>query len=1180
MTDMQTLEPLHFPLTGTQLIEASAGTGKTYTITALYLRLLLGHADGGSATPLGPEQILVVTFTEAATGELRDRIRSRIADAHLAFLLGRSDDPFVQQLIDATEDRARAVKLLANAAQQMDEAAVFTIHGFCQRMLKRHAFESGALFETELTQEGEQLLQQAVTDFWRAEIYPMPADIAAKVLCTWATPAALNGALRNLWSTPELRLEPDLSDVDIRACYAAYRQQRDDLRREWQAADMDELFGVIQASGVNKRSYSKKNTPNWIAQVGAFLSSERPEPDPKLDRTALDKLTQSALCASAGSAAAPMHPLFEQIEALLAAIVPLQAIMLSKAYREVQRRFSLHKHRNNLLTFDDLLGQLDRALAAENGSLLAQAIRQQFPRALIDEFQDTDPLQYRIFSRIYAGEADTGLVMIGDPKQAIYAFRGADIFTYIRARRQVTAPYTLETNWRSTQAMIAAVNHLFAQAQAPFIYEQDIRFQPVRTAGKSDKTPFNRSGVTQPAMTLWYEADEEPISRQQYLARFARATAVEIEQLLDGTHAIGERPLVAGDLAVLVRDRFEADAVRSALSEMGRPCVYLSNSDSVFSTREALDLLLILQAVQEPYNERFVRAALATALLQLDAEALDRLNHDERAWEAAVTEFEEYQQRWTRLGVLPMLHRLLQRRQLAAQMLSRPDGERRLTDLLHLGELLQQASAGVESAAGLLRWYVERLNNPNGRLEAQQLRLESDRNLVTLVTIHKSKGLEYPVVFLPFPCSMRESKTALYHDEQGAAVFDLNAAQEHLERAEQERLAEDLRLLYVALTRSVYRCYLGLADVKIARSKDKLDKTALGYLLMQQGCSLEQGAQRLADGCDGITLQLPPLAEPQRDMFAQSDSTAPALAARPFHHTIKRDWRVTSYSALSSSHGAAQPLPERGVLDLEVAGEQDSGVSAEHTIFTFPKGARAGTFLHSVFEELDFPTAGGEALNVWLAQQLTLAGYEEHWQAVLCGLVADVLDTDLDGHGLRLRNLGAGDKVVEMEFMLSANGLECAALEALTRRYDPLSERAGRLHFERVRGMLKGFIDLVFRHDGRYYVVDYKSNHLGSSVSDYSRDAMAAAMIDHRYDLQYQLYTLALHRLLQLRIPDYDYERDFGGVFYLFLRGMGEGDNGVYGCRPPLALVEGLDRLFSGDTGKAGGEEGKKEGEV
>ncbi|WP_415903256.1 exodeoxyribonuclease V subunit beta [Neptuniibacter sp. QD29_5] len=1170
MTSVLPLEPFTFPLKGQQLIEASAGTGKTYTITALYLRLLLGQGDI-SDKPLGPDQILVVTFTEAATEELRDRIRSRIVDARNAFLLPDVSDPFLDQLKQNTADHEQAIKLLEQAIRQMDEAAIFTIHGFCQRMLKQHAFESGSLFESELTQDDQSLIRSAAIDFWRNTIYPLSGPLSSLVMRYWSSPESLMMEIRGLLSR-SVRVTPDLSDQDLAEAYDARLEALNEFKQAW-LQNEDDLVTLVQSSGVNKRSYTKANLPKWIAQIDDYAASEQLEPNKKLVTT-LQKFTSSVLQEKTPEGAEfPQHYLFEQLETLLEGAVPVKEILLSRALKEVRQRLARAKKQYQVQTFDDLLIDLHQALYSNSGESLAGAICDQFPVAMIDEFQDTDPLQYGIFSTLYKDVNRHALIMIGDPKQAIYAFRGADIFTYIQARRQVPQTFTLETNWRSTTSMVEGVNHLFQSADSAFIYDEDIPFIPVKAADKAGKR-LKIQNVEPPALTLWHQESDEPLNNAQYLATYAQATASEIDRLLSGNTLIGDRKLQGSDIAVLVRDRFEAEEIRRALAVYEHPCVYLSNKDSVFKSQEAIELSLLLTAIENPLNDRALKAALATEFMQLDMHDLDRLNHDELGWEKVITEFSDYREIWLRLGVLPMLSRLIHQRNLAAMTLEQVSGERRLTNMLHLAELLQQASAEREGVAGLIRWFNEQISQPSGGGDEQILRLESERNLVTIVTVHKSKGLEYPVVFLPFACRFKEQKSAFYHDESGEAVLDLKAEPEALKEADKERLAEELRLLYVALTRAVYSCYIGISHIKIGNSKkSRLIDSALGFLLLQSGIELDEALQTLEQPA-AIQVLTPPNYGSQKDLFAVEEEQTAQLEARNFQRKIDRDWRVSSYSALSTHQ--ASHIPELPGLDLEVAAEGQEQVEEvipdEDNIFTFPRGANAGTFLHSVFEEISFARyqqvmLESDEYRTQLHDQLQVAGYEERWQCVIEKLIEDVLATDLNGQGLRLNQINDEDRLVEMEFMLSAEHITVGRLESLIRRYDPLAAKAKPLSFEPLRGLLKGFIDLLFRDGEKYYVLDYKSNHLGYEASSYTQEAIKESMIDHRYDLQYLLYTLAVHRLLKQRIPDYDYERHFGGVYYLFLRGMdGESTNGVFHDKPDIELIEKLDLMFAGEV--------------
>ncbi|BEE19591.1 RecBCD enzyme subunit RecB [Aeromonas enteropelogenes] len=1180
------LNTLRFPLHGERLIEASAGTGKTYTIAGLYLRLLLGHGplieegeDAGQPSaherPLSVTEILVVTFTEAATAELRGRIRGRIHEARLAFMRGQSTDALLAQLLEEVEDHELAARRLLAAERQMDEAAVFTIHGFCQRMLKQNAFESGALFETEFLTDDSQLRLQAVSDYWRAEFYPVDKTLASAVRALWPSPAALLREMNGWLDNSELEMRPPAGDETLAARHQVAMSRIAAVKEAW-LAQVDEIRR--QTDGHISR-YTGKNYEGWLAKIADWAQDETSGyAIPK----ELERFGQTVLEANLKKGGdVPTLLLFSEIDALLASRPGIRDLILQRAAVVVRSRMQASKRQAHQLSFDDLLKDLDGALGSSLGERLCERIRATYRVAMIDEFQDTDPQQYRIFHRLYGGHQDTALLMIGDPKQAIYGFRGADIFTYIQARRNVSAHYTLGRNWRSSGALVAAVNGLFERAKDPFIYEADIPFLPVEAQGKSKALLLE--GETAPVLHCWQLTGQPIFNRGDYQSKMARATAAEIHRLLtlarEGKALIGSEPVKAGDIAVLVRTGAEGKLVQQELARLAIASVYLSNRESVLEQVEAREILLILHACQNPSEERSLRAALATGLFDLDAKALDELASDERAWESAVQEFMEYRKVWHRRGVLAMLRALLHRRNLASSLLASPYGERRLTNFLHLGELLQQVSSELDGEYALLRWLGEAVNRQSGQDAEQILRLESERKLVQIVTIHKSKGLEYPLVFLPFICSHRSADTPLYHeaDEAGnRTILDLTGAEDSLAEADKERLAEDLRLLYVALTRGVYATWLGLAPVRSGNGKSEktdLHQTAIGYLLQKgeegDAATLATALSALAQDLPGVAVGEPSLTRPAPLPPEEEQLGEPQV--RRFGGTLERDWWISSYSGLAAQgHGHSKGVLANPGFDDEVVTEaaalatEEPVQAPQPSIFTFPKGARPGTLLHSLFETIDFQSAGGEPLAQHIATLLAQDGFDDSWAQVLQQQVEAVLDTPLEtgfGDPVRLRDLAPERKQVELEFFLPMGRVTASTLTALCQQHDPLSRGNKPLSFATVQGMLKGFIDLVFEWQGRWYLLDYKSNHLGMSPTDYSRPALELAMVEHRYDLQYQLYSLALHRLLALRLPGYDFDQHFGGVFYLFLRGMPQG--GIFHTRPSRELVLGLDRLFS-----------------
>jgi exodeoxyribonuclease V beta subunit len=935
----------------------------------------------------------------------------------------------------------------------------------------------------------------------------------------------------------------------------------------------------------------------------------------------LVKFSQNELNSKTKTGAVPEHTTFELIDVLLKQDISLKNTLLIKATAWIKDNLQKTKQQHMLLGFDDLLTRLDHALQVSTDGYLGEQIKVQYPIALIDEFQDTDPVQYRIFDNIYkrldciqtaSNDSDltrSGLFMIGDPKQAIYSFRGADIFTYMTARNAVSAHYSLNFNYRSSPDMIDAVNGFFQYKKAPFIYEQDIPFHPVKApAIKRKKLVVNNPDDDQ-QKALQFLHINGGLSSDAFRYASAQATVNEIKTLLvlaqQGKAYLedeqgNQSPILANNISVLVRTGNEANIVRKALLEENINSVYLSLKESVFASTLAQDLLRLLMACLHPGNERYLRSAIACNLFSLTSYQIYETFSDTLKWEAKIADFNRYKTIWEENGILVMLQQCFHEQGISANLLSthteQRQGERLLTDLLHLSELLQKNSMVYEGAFALLRWFSEQISNAKNEQGEQKQRLESEKELVQVSTLHKSKGLEYDIVFIPFSGLYREPKECLFHDNQQRLVFDLDGDEQHKEIAAKELLAEDIRLLYVGLTRSIYRCYLGIGPYKRGRAKTSpLTKSALGYLTIKADQELPAGddhqlqiaLQHVCASSENIGVRSEPQAVDQ-DYAAVSLSLDQLVAPKKFTGKIEKNWWVTSYSALSRFH-SSPTLEDKQTKKVgdenakmvnvsEVASVSSVAINpiaekntAEKNIFSFPRGAKHGTFLHELFEEIDFQNYQTEVWLPWLIDRLTVNNYEqpEEWAPIVNDWIINILAHPLaatDLPDLSLSQLSAEQKKVEMQFFIPMQPIEATSINRLISFYDPLSARAGALQFNQVQGMLKGFIDLTFEYQGQYFIMDYKSNYLGDSLSDYSEQAMADAIVDHRYDFQYQLYTLALHRLLRSRLADYDYGQHIGGVFYTFLRGMqGETGAGVYFTKPKFELIDKLDKLLTGE---------------
>jgi exodeoxyribonuclease V beta subunit len=1204
---------LRFPLHGSQLIEASAGTGKTFTISALYLRLVLGHGgDAGFARELLPPQILVVTFTDAATKELRDRIRTRLAEAARFFRdeIAAPDSLIAELRSQFSADQWSAcASRLDIAAQWMDEAAVSTIHSWCQRMLREHAFDSGSLFTQTLETDHSDLLSEVLRDYWRRFCYPMSGDALNWVRANWSSPSALLPRVRALFGSDRSVATQEPAEL-IAASLLERREHLTSLKAPWAAWAAELLvicLDAVSSKAVDGRKMQERYFRPWFDKISTWASDDSLE---QLDLgTGFTRLTPDGF-AEAWKGEPPVHPALEAMLELKAAIDGLptpDAAVIEHAAQWVGARFEEEKRRRAEMGFDDMLLRLDAALRGPGGERLATLIREQFPVALIDEFQDTDPVQYRIFDSIYQLEdssPDTGLFLIGDPKQAIYAFRGADIFTYLRARKATTGRWhTLDTNFRSSDAMVEAVNHVFARAeQSPagrgaFLFRDGesnpVPFASVKSQGR--KEVFQVDGQPLPALNVWQLESEQPVAGATYRQQLAATCASQIVHLLNegqqgraGFAKPGEalRGVLPADIAILVRDGKEAQAVRGELSARGVRSVYLSDKDSVFAAQEAHDLLAWLKACAEPDSERTLRGALACITLNLSLSELEQLNQDELAWEARVMQFRGYRTIWRTQGVLPMLRRLLHDFHLPQTLISRNDGERILTNLLHLSELLQQAAAELDGEQALIRHLSEHLALSGQAGEEQILRLESDEQLVKVVTIHKSKGLEYPLVFLPFICSSKPvdgSRLPLhFHDADGNPQISLKPTEALIEQADNERLAEDLRLLYVALTRACHACWLGVTDLKRgAGGGSVLHRSALGYLLgggaaLSESTGLSIWLRELAQDCTAVNILALPA--PTAETFSPPRNDATLLKPRQPKRRAAENWWIASYSALrigdSLSDGdespdspQAQKLFDDERLDPDAPREV---LVSGGDIHRFPRGPNPGTFLHGLLE-----WAGREGFEVAAADPVKLEKAvgsrcnRRGWQGWIPTL------TDWMQHLLSVPlALGVGEPAVslaqlthyqiEMEFWFACHKVDVAKMDALVRRHTHIGMPRAAAEAASLNGMFKGFIDLTFEHQGRYYVADYKSNWLGPDDESYTEQAIVASMLDNRYDLQYVLYLLALHRQLKARLADYDYDRHMGGALYLYLRGNRAASHGAYFTRPPRELIESLDLLFQG----------------
>ena len=1202
--------PLDAPLAGGLVIEASAGTGKTYALTTVAARAVVEAA-------LPMDRMLVVTFTVAAAGELRHRLR-RTLTAAAAAIGGAGDDDQAVDLVERWQregvPRGVAEQRLAGAIRDLDRACVTTIHGFCQRLLTDFAFDGNTPFGFEVAGDDRPAVAAAVRDFWRslAEAPPAMLQHAAVSGFTLAelTPWAER---RHAKAGLEIRgAGPGTEAID--AATTAWQRAFEQAGDAW-LAGRDDL-----ASAIGKLSWRKNSVPKMKRHFGdlerAFATGDAGALS--LADAGYFGAAQLERILIKGQRLPPL-PLLQRFDELGAAAKGLEAQLdawLRCQYRDlldaVRRTLRDNAWRDRRLGFNALLAEAARALEGSDGAVLAAQLRERFPLALIDEFQDTDALQADIFRRIYhasagADEATGGLVTVGDPKQSIYAFRGADVFAYLRTSRAAgtATRLRLDTNHRSTPGLVRAVNALFA-GRRPFLLPA-LPFEPVRPRSTASEQPAAAEADRPLQLRLLSVGEgEERLDKAQCEQRSAEDAAGEIATLLrrGGTELLG-RPPTGGDIAVLVRTRAQGAAMARALRNLGVQSVQAEDA-SVFATAQAeqiewlLDALAALDRGEAAAHEagQRLRTALAGDAFGLDLAELAALVDDDAAWSAWQQRARQWAGIWRQGGVAALLRHLLFAPPVfgAATLLRAATGVRQLTNHLHLAELLQQAeSAEHLSPAAVVEWLAARREAPAE--EATQLRLESDEDLVRIVTVHRSKGLEFPVVFCPFVWyrrrqARRDAPTAEYHDDtlpELPEVLDLQPDDAARRRQRVEDYAEELRLFYVAVTRARKRCVVawmlapdaGEAPLAWLLHGRRGDDPAVAVKSTRQHVAQlgepewEAEVRRFAEDAEGIAVAAP---ETKEDGGAPLASAAapPAPTARRFSRQLRPRRQMTSYSALLAEAGAATTAAEHVEVeraDHDQRAEQqtadpDLDAQGREGFFAFPRGRRAGDCLHELFEHSGEPPAEfAERCERALARR----GLDAGWAEVAGAMVANARATPLapasaGARGFRLAEVVRS--VAEMEFHLPAAGLDRGSLGRCLAEAGYEDPFAGLGAGEDIHGFLHGYVDLVAEHGGRWYVVDYKSNWLGNGVDAYGRDAVAAAMRRGGYRLQYLLYLVALHRHLRLRLPGYDYETHIGGAYYLFVRGMRPERPGhaVWFDAPPRRCIAAIDACLAGTS--------------
>lgn len=1122
------------PLSGSNLIEASAGTGKTYSIAILVLRLILEQK-------LSIKKILMVTFTKAAVAELEERIRLFVRTAYKSAHQEEVEDPTIKLLVDravAQWGQEEVIELLKEAKLLLDETSVMTIHSFCQKTLNEFAFETNQLFGAETLQDTSSLIEDEVNRFWREKITTMNPTLlkflkgerfkkegdklSRKVLVRFIE-THLNGQ-RYINFDPKISYAfPESESKAVFAELLTIEEQKSIFLEGLYQEVIDSINELIERC--NSNSYAKKNVLPLIHQPEAFLDYLKDKAEAaayiiKVFPDWLDKIAEADAFQSSIS------------NRVMEVLNRLYCILIQDSIQHIVQ----HKEKNNVLSFNDMIEQLHRSLTGKGNEKLVAELQEKYSAVFIDEFQDTDKLQYEIFHTAFG--QNTTLFYIGDPKQSIYAWRQADLNTYFKAAREVSNKYGMNHNYRSSAPLIEAMN-LFFKPSADFdtFYYQGekegIVYHNVDSPNNSKGVLLNKDREDFPITIVENKGSDE---------RYQTVVA-QIIQLLEGKDYLIEkngqkRRIEASDIGILVRYNGEGRKIKAHLAKHGIPAITIDDS-KVLQSQEAKYVYYLLNAFYES-NVSTINKALLNPLTGYTRLEILQLDQDEE-----LKNFKRYGLLWKEDGIYATLMQFIVDYGVKGSLLNNisGNGKRIITNLYQLIEILHKVHSSKNfSQLELINWLKRGLEGMKLEGDEFEQRIESDEKAIEIVTIHKSKGLEYNIVFAPFLDLKSENDRdfcSFKDDSTGEYLFGIteNLTDEYCEMVEKQLEQENRRLIYVAITRAVYKCY-------ITRYTYYQNNTSLIPFVKSIQTSQEQ----------------PGLINFSQSMevdkgYRYSESTDQRFSIPSYADQFnlnERYWRKLSYSSL-----ARKPVytkKQNAFIDLK---------DYESFIFKkLQKGNITGNLLHHIFENIDF--TNGQYWERYIHASLIrfMPKQLENYKTSLVQLLEEVLNAKIEiaNQEFRLSELPKDKRLNELEFDFNVPAFNTQTLNSLSTMEYPFSVNS----YGELEGIMNGKMDLFFEHDGLFYILDWKSNFLGDSLDFYSREVLNEVMFENNYHLQYLIYTIAAKKYLEQRLPNFDYEKHFGGVIYLFVRGLRKDSNsGIFVCKPELNRINELENVLS-----------------
>ncbi|WP_168895746.1 exodeoxyribonuclease V subunit beta [Enterobacteriaceae endosymbiont of Macroplea mutica] len=1170
----QEFNPYKMHLQGQYLIEASAGTGKTFTIVIVYLRLILGlYKPKLYSTPLTVQNILVVTFTEMAACDLYKRIVNSIQILLRACINGSSKYQMINILLSEIKDLMQAKKILLQAIKNIHKASIYTIHSFCQRILNLKSYDITHNVITIMNNELELYwIHQAITQFWHEHIQSLPMQIVKIFFKKFKTPKyLLQSILPFFYHYKHLNIKSNTYNIHFTKQFKHNINYINIMKKSWQLYYKN-ILHIIHDSDINKYLYNKRSLIKWITEINVWAITNT------LDNSypiKLKKFSQKNLILHSIKCP-PKHILFTKIDIFLNKIVSLKHLILSQVVEYINNFIKIKKIKTRQISFDDLLNILLNRLNSTLGISIAQDIQKKYPVVLLDEFQDTSIEQYNIFQKIYLNNIHNSLLIyIGDPKQSIYAFRNADVFTYLQAKQKIQYCYTLQYNWRSSSTMTNSINNLFMNRSNPFLLK-NIYFRPLKYIQEKYNYNLIIHNKIQPGITFWFDMHED--NNMCFKQKIAYICAKNIyETLLHDNYIIvnkKKKKINITDIVIIVRNKYEAYIIQKELIKFNILSIYLSEQNNIFQNLEAKELVLLLRAIAEPYNIKYVMCILNHSLFTTSLQNFD-VDKKNNFLLKIMRQFSIYKGIWQQKGILYMLKYFFLKKNIFKKIdIICLYNTKQIKNILYIGEHIQTIFRQTTNINILIQWITKQIIYPNFKNILCLPKQYDENNHIRIMTIHQSKGLQFNIVWLPFiVCNFIDvinSEVIIYHDPiTYEKNIDFHKKRESIQYALQESLSENLRLLYVSITRSIFTCNIGLANIQF-HQHNKYYKyikyfNALQYLLKNKNYDtniLYKNIKQFSTNdinliilnCNMFTVNkivTPHVLIYQYDFLEHNNNI-------PNKFNILEIMNFTKIKQIQYENKIyIKPIETFYFL-------QEQKKYTKKTQHNFLVGKNIGIFIHKILEKV---ITKYNNINDIIKKELLKNNIHISWNKMLINWINNIINKPLGTQQIILKQLAIEEyKQVEFEFYCTIkNNIHYIEFNNIIKKYDMISSNLSTIYFPEFKGFLNGMIDLVCIWNNKYYIIDYKTTWLGYNINYYNYKNIKNDICRNRYDVQYQLYTLALHKYLKNNMYHYNYNKHFGAVIYLYIRGINDNmknKNGIWLHKPSIELIQKLDLLF------------------